>query len=58
MPDAVRDGYQSYTCAELSSLRRAGYRASFQSLAAKVPQYVRQLDAAAWPASDHARAAH
>ena len=30
MPPAVRDGYQSYTCADLARLRRAGYEAPFQ----------------------------
>ena len=47
MPAAVRDGYQSYTCADLSALRRAGYEATLQPVAVKVPEYLRQLDASA-----------
>ena len=56
MPPAVRAGYQSYTCADLSRLRRAGYDAPFQPAAVKVPEYVGQLDAAARPAGHAARA--
>jgi ADP-L-glycero-D-manno-heptose 6-epimerase len=47
MPAAVRDGYQSYTCADLALLRRVGYEAPFQPVASKVPEYLDQLDAAA-----------
>ena len=47
MPSAVREGYQSYTCADLSALRRAGYEAPFQPVGVKVPEYLRQLDAGA-----------
>jgi ADP-L-glycero-D-manno-heptose 6-epimerase len=50
MPPAVREGYQSYTCADLSALRRAGYEAPFQPVAVKVPEYLGQLDAAVAPA--------
>jgi ADP-L-glycero-D-manno-heptose 6-epimerase len=45
MPADVRAVYQSYTCADLSELRRAGYQAAFQPLTVKVPEYLRQLDA-------------
>jgi ADP-L-glycero-D-manno-heptose 6-epimerase len=45
MPAAVRAAYQSYTCADLSALRRAGYAAAFQPVGVKVPEYLRQLDA-------------
>lgn len=51
MPPPLRGAYQSYTCADLSALRRAGYDAPFHSIAAKVPEYLRQLDAASRAAS-------
>jgi ADP-L-glycero-D-manno-heptose 6-epimerase len=47
MPPAVRRAYQSYTCADLSALRGAGYAAAFHPVADKVPEYLRQLDATA-----------
>ncbi len=46
MPPEVREGYQSYTCADLSRLREAGYVAPFHPVAIKVPEYLRELDAA------------
>ncbi len=54
MPAAVRARYQSYTCADLTALRRAGYEAVFQPPAVKVPEYLRQLDAGARPAHEPA----
>ena len=44
MPPAIHGRYQAYTCADLAALRRAGYEAPFQPLAAKLPEYLRLLD--------------
>jgi ADP-L-glycero-D-manno-heptose 6-epimerase len=49
MPPALRGGYQSYTCADLTALRATGYTAPFHGVDVKVPEYLRQLDAARAP---------
>jgi ADP-L-glycero-D-manno-heptose 6-epimerase len=41
MPEAVRDKYQYFTCADISRLRRAGYTAGTIPLATAVNDYVR-----------------
>jgi ADP-L-glycero-D-manno-heptose 6-epimerase len=56
MPPAVHEGYQSYTCADLSALRRVGYDTPFQPLAVTVPEYLRQLDAGARAGGEPVRA--
>ena len=56
MPPAVHDGYQGYTCADLSALRRVGYDAPFQPLAVRVSEYLRFLDAGARPDGEPMRA--
>ncbi|MDR0441236.1 MAG: ADP-glyceromanno-heptose 6-epimerase [Candidatus Accumulibacter sp.] len=43
-PDALRGKYQSFTQADLSKLREAGYEAPFASVEEGVRQYVRWLD--------------
>jgi ADP-L-glycero-D-manno-heptose 6-epimerase len=40
MPEALRDKYQYYTCAEMRRLREAGYTAPFTSLEDAVREYV------------------
>lgn len=42
-PDALKGKYQSYTQADLSNLRSAGYRASFYSVEEGVSRYVGRL---------------
>ncbi|MCX7169123.1 MAG: NAD-dependent epimerase/dehydratase family protein, partial [Proteobacteria bacterium] len=42
-PEALKGKYQSFTQADLSSLRAAGYRGEFATVAQGVGQYVRQL---------------
>jgi hypothetical protein len=56
MPPVVHDGYQGYTCADLSALRRVGYGAPFQPLAVRVPEYLRFLDLGARPDGEPVRA--
>jgi ADP-L-glycero-D-manno-heptose 6-epimerase len=46
-PDTLRGAYQSYTCADLTALRRAGYAEPFQRVAAQLPEYLRELAPAA-----------
>ena len=43
-PDHLRDSYQSYTQAELSGLRAAGYREEFKDVSAGVGAYMSWLD--------------
>ena len=49
MPPAIRDGYQYFTQASLSHMRRIGYEAPFTSLEAAVGDYVNSYLAAADP---------
>lgn len=42
MPTALKGQYQSYTCADMSALRDAGYHADFTSLEEGVAQYIEQ----------------
>ncbi len=42
-PDGLRDKYQSYTCADLGTLRHAGYEQSFTSLEQGVSEYIKHL---------------
>jgi ADP-L-glycero-D-manno-heptose 6-epimerase len=57
MPPGIREGYQSYTCADLSRLRKSGYVAPFHPVAVKVPEYLRELDAAVRAAGPATRVA-
>jgi ADP-L-glycero-D-manno-heptose 6-epimerase len=41
MPEAIRDKYQYYTCADMTKLRKAGYRKAITSLEDSVEDYVR-----------------
>ena len=43
MPEALRGQYQSYTCADMTRLRAAGYPGQFTSLEDGVHRYVRRL---------------
>ncbi len=43
MPDALRGQYQSYTCADMTRLRDAGYRGQFTPLEEGVRRYVSLL---------------
>ncbi len=45
-PEALKGKYQSYTEADISALRAAGYRAEFASVEQGVAKYVRNLAAA------------
>jgi ADP-L-glycero-D-manno-heptose 6-epimerase len=45
-PDHLRGAYQSFTEADISSLRAAGYSSAFRSLEAGVAQYLDYLNAA------------
>ncbi|GBQ30520.1 ADP-glyceromanno-heptose 6-epimerase [Gluconacetobacter azotocaptans] len=49
MPDALRGQYQSYTCADMTRLRTAGYTRPFTSLEDGVRRYVQDYLAAADP---------
>ena len=40
MPDAIRDKYQYYTCADLTKLRAAGFQSPFLSIEEGVRRYV------------------
>ncbi|MCX7896648.1 MAG: ADP-glyceromanno-heptose 6-epimerase [Rhodocyclaceae bacterium] len=42
-PEALRGKYQSYTCADITALREAGYEASFDDVATGVSKYVAWL---------------
>jgi len=42
-PDALKGKYQSFTCADVSRLRGAGYRQAFASVEHGVAEYVRRL---------------
>jgi ADP-L-glycero-D-manno-heptose 6-epimerase len=42
-PDALRDSYQNFTQADISALRKAGYRAPFLTLEQAVPRYMAWL---------------
>ncbi len=42
-PEALKGKYQSYTCADLSNLRAAGYSAEFNSVEQGVGKYVKTL---------------
>ncbi|MFT8956136.1 MAG: ADP-glyceromanno-heptose 6-epimerase, partial [Gluconobacter oxydans] len=42
MPEKLRGQYQSFTCADMSRLRAAGYDAPFTSLEDGIGQYVRE----------------
>ncbi len=42
-PEALKGKYQSYTCADLSNLRAAGYTAEFNSVEQGVGKYVQTL---------------
>jgi ADP-L-glycero-D-manno-heptose 6-epimerase len=42
-PDALKGRYQSFTCADISSLRDAGYCEQFLDVAAGVTQYCEHL---------------
>lgn len=42
-PEALKGKYQSYTCADLSNLRAAGYSAEFNSVEQGVGKYVQTL---------------
>jgi ADP-L-glycero-D-manno-heptose 6-epimerase len=44
-PDALKGKYQSFTQADLTKLRKAGYEAPFSSVEQGVEQYVQWLDA-------------
>jgi ADP-L-glycero-D-manno-heptose 6-epimerase len=44
-PEALKGKYQSYTCADLSKLRAAGYEAPFASVEEGVAKYVNWLNA-------------
>ena len=46
-PDALKGKYQSYTCADLTALRAAGYRSKFLTVQEGVSRYVRARLAAA-----------
>jgi ADP-L-glycero-D-manno-heptose 6-epimerase len=41
-PEDIRDRYQYFTEADITRLRRAGYREDFKSLAEGVPEYVKE----------------
>ena len=43
-PEALREGYQSYTQADITALRRAGYDAGFLSLEEGVGRYLDWLN--------------
>ncbi|MDR0577486.1 MAG: ADP-glyceromanno-heptose 6-epimerase [Candidatus Accumulibacter sp.] len=51
-PDALKGKYQSFTQADLSRLREAGYDAPFAGVEEGVAQYVRWLDGHDAPAKD------
>lgn len=40
MPDSLKGQYQSYTCADMTSLRRAGYTRSFTTLEDGITRYI------------------
>ncbi|WP_203414783.1 ADP-glyceromanno-heptose 6-epimerase [Entomobacter blattae] len=42
MPEALKGQYQSYTCADMHRLRKAGYHAAFTSLEEGIQRYVTQ----------------
>lgn len=42
-PDGLRDRYQSYTCADMRTLRSAGYEARFLSIEEGICEYVKWL---------------
>lgn len=44
-PEGLRDRYQSYTCADLGSLRNAGYAKPFASIEEGVNEYIKHLTA-------------
>ena len=43
-PDHLKGAYQSYTQADLSRVREAGYQAEFKSVEQAVPEYLRWLE--------------
>ena len=43
-PDTLRGAYQSDTCADLSSLRKAGYDAEFLTVEEAIPRYLAWLE--------------
>ena len=45
MPDTLHDAYQSYTCADLSNLRAAGYNADFHDIKEGARRYLDWLSA-------------
>lgn len=48
-PEGLQDKYQSYTCADIRALRRAGYEASFVSIEEGINEYIKRLrDADDW----------
>jgi len=42
-PEGLRDKYQSYTRADISALRNAGYEAGFKTIEQGVNEYIKQL---------------
>ncbi|MBP6831830.1 MAG: ADP-L-glycero-D-mannoheptose-6-epimerase, partial [Deltaproteobacteria bacterium] len=44
-PEHLRGAYQSFTEADLTALRAAGYHRPFRDVAAGVPQYLAELTA-------------
>jgi len=42
-PDALKGKYQSFTCADISRLRGAGYRQAFASVEQGITEYVNYL---------------
>ena len=44
MPDGLREHYQEYTCADLTNLRKAGYKKSFKGLEDGVKEYITWLN--------------
>ena len=50
-PDALRGKYQSFTQADITGLRKAGYREEFLTVEQGVPRYLAQRGAATAPAA-------
>lgn len=46
-PDSLKGHYQSYTCADISALRAAGYKQAFLTVAQGTTQYMQTLNGAA-----------
>jgi ADP-L-glycero-D-manno-heptose 6-epimerase len=46
-PDSLKGHYQSYTCADISALRAAGYSQPFLTVTQGTTQYMQTLNGAA-----------